>query len=235
MMFKNKQLRRTMAIAGVSCLLLTGNLFAAEKQQPPTTLDGDVVEYDMKTSIVTAKGNVLMTQGDMKSTGDEAEYNSKTKAGRVEGNVIAVDKSKDLRITCHKATTDAEQHMIAEGDVHGKMEDKTFAGPRVDYFQPKDYAIIENGGTITSKDGVFTADRMEGFLKEEHIIGQGHAHLVSPPNDMEAGGDQLDYYGLEQDQAILTGNAWAIQYNNTLRSNRLVIHLNDQKQATVSE
>lgn len=234
-MFKKRQLSRTMAIAGAACFLLTGSLFAAEKQQPPTSLDGDVVEYNMKTGVVTAKGNVLMTQGDMKSTGDEAEYNSKTKAGRVEGNVIAIDKAKDLRITCHKATTDAEQHMVAEGDVHGKMEDKTFAGDRVDYFQQKDYALIENGGTITSKEGVFTADRMEGFLKEEHIIGRGNAHMISPANDMEAGGDQLDYYGLEQDQAILTGNAWAIQYNNTLKSNRLVIHLNDQNKATVSE
>ena len=115
------------------------------------------------------------------------------------------------------------------------MEDKTFTGPIVEYFQPQDYVLIRERGVITSKDGSFTADEMEGYLKEEHLIGRGNAHVISPPNDMEAGGDLLNYYGLDQSKAVLTGNAWAVQYNNTLKSNTLTILLAKDGKAKVTE
>ena len=231
-MINKKHFARVLAIAGFSTLLAAGTLFAADK---PTSLDADTVEYDMQTGIVTAKGDVLMIQGDMKVTGQEAEYNSKTKEGSVEGNVIAVQSAKNMRVTAQKVTSDAQQHMVATGNVYGTMEDKTFSGPIVEYFQPQDYVLIRQGGTITSKDGVFTADEMEGYLKEEHLIGRGNVHVVSQPNDMEAGGDLLNYYGLEQGKAVLTGNAWAVQYNNTLKSNQLTILLAKDGQAKVTE
>lgn len=231
-MLNKKLLKRALAMAGLSTLLLTGTIFAADE---PATLDADTVEYDMSTGIATAKGNVLMVRGDMKATGDEAEYNSKTKAGRVEGNVIAVQPSKSMRLTAHKLTSDAEQHMVATGDVHGTMEDKTFDGPIVEYFEQKDYILIPQRGTIGSKDGTFTADKMEGYLKEEHLIGHGNAHVVSPVNDMEAGGDLLNYYGQQEGKAVLTGNAWAVQYNNTLKSNTLTILLAKDGSAKVTK
>ena len=48
---------------------------------------------------------------------------------------------------------------------------------------------------------------------------------MSPPRDLEAGGDQFDYYGQGDGRAVLTGNAWAVQGNNTMRSQRLTIYL----------
>ena len=86
---------------------------------------------------------------------------------------------------------------------------------------------------MTSKDGTITADRLEGWLKEDRYKGTGHAHLVSPPKKLEAGGDQLDYFGQQQGKAILTGNAWAIQDNNTLNSSRLTIYIADDGNAKV--
>ena len=219
-------------MAAVSAVITTGTLSAAGE---PTSLDADTVEYDMATGVITATGDVLMAQGDLKVTGQEAQYNSKTQEGRVEGNVIAVQSAKNMRVTAQKLTSDAQQHMMATGDVYGTMEDKTFSGSVVEYFQPQDYVLIPQGGTITSKDGVFTADEMQGYLKDEHLIGKGNVHVVSQPNDMEAGGDVLDYYGLEQGKAVLTGNAWAVQYNNTLKSNKLTIILAKDGQAKVSE
>ncbi len=232
MMFKKKHFCRALAMAALSTALTAGTLFAADEA---ASLDADVVEYNIQTGIATAKGDVLMVRGDLKVTGQEAEYNSNTKEGRVEGNVIAVQSSKNMRVTAHKVISDAQQHMVASGDVYGTMEDKTFSGPLVEYFQSRDYVLIKQGGTITSKDGTFTADEMEGFLKEEHLIGRGNAHVVSPPNDMEAGGDLLNYYGLEQGKAILTGNAWAVQNNNTLKSNQLTILLAKDGKAKVAE
>ena len=230
-MFKKEILARALVLAALSSMAVSAALAAGE----PTSLDADNVEYDMETGVVTATGDVLMVQGDLKVTGLEAQYNSKTQEGRVEGNVIAVQSAKNMRVTAQKVTSDAQQHMVATGDVYGTMEDKTFSGPVVEYFQPQDYVLIRQGGTITSKDGVFTADEMEGYLKDEHLIGRGNAHVVSQPNDMEAGGDVLNYYGLEQGKAVLTGNAWAVQYNNTLKSNTLTIILAKDGKAKVSE
>ncbi len=231
-MFNKRTLVRALAMAAVSGMIATGTLFAAGE---PTSLDADNVEYDMTTGVVTATGDVLMVQGDLKVTGQQAQYNSKTKEGRVEGNVIATQSAKNMRVTAQKVTSDAQQHMVASGDVYGTMEDKTFSGAVVEYFQPQDYVLIPQGGTITSQDGVFTADVMEGYLKDEHLVGRGNVHVVSQPNDMEAGGDELNYYGLDQGKAVLTGNAWAVQYNNTLKSNQLTILLAKDGKAKVSE
>ena len=219
-------------MACLATITAAGTLYAADE---PINMDADTVEYDMETGLVNAKGDVLMVQGALKVSGQEAQYNSKTQEGMVEGNVIAVQSDKNMRVTAQKVTSDVQQHMVATGDVYGTMEDKTFSGPIVEYFQPQDYVLIKQGGTITSKDGVFTADEMEGYLTEEHLIGRGNAHVVSQPNDMEAGGDVLNYYGLDQGKAVLTGNAWAVQYNNTLKSNKLTILLAKDGQAKVSE
>lgn len=235
MMVNRKQLCRALAISAASLLMSAGTLLAAGENTTPASLDADTVEYNMQTGVVTAKGDVLMVQGALKVTGKEAEYNSKTQEGRVEGNVIVVQSEKKMRVTAQRVTTDAQQHMVATGDVYGTMEDKTFSGPIVEYFQPQDHVLIKQGGIITSKDGTFTADEMEGYLKEEHLIGRGNAHVVSPPNNMEAGGDLLNYYGLEQGKAVLTGNAWAVQDNNTLKSNQLTILLNKDGTARVAE
>ena len=211
-----------------------GMIYAAGANETPepSSLDADTVEYDMKTGVVTAEGNVLMKRGVSKIAGDKAAYNTNTQEGMVEGNVVAV--REDMRVTCDKLTTDGPDHMLALGNVRGTQQDKSFTGETVEYFPKQNgYVKIPTGGTIASKDGTFTADFMEGWLGEEHYVGIGHAHLVSPPNDLEAAGDRVDYFGKETGKAILTGNAWAIQDNNMVRGNRLTIYLAQDGKAKV--
>ena len=219
--------KKVMGLFLAGCLAAAGPFAAsiyAEPNGEPASLDADTVEYDMSTGLVVATDNVLMKRGDAKVSGARATYNTKTMDGLVEGNVIAV--RGDMRVTCDLIRSDGQQHMQAVGNVHGTQQDKSFIGEQVDYYpQQNDYVLIETGGTISSADGVFTADRMEGWLKDEHYVGTGHAHLVSPPKDLEAGADRVDYYGLGQDKAVLTGNAWAVQENNTLRGNVLTLYL----------
>ncbi|MBO6179551.1 MAG: organic solvent tolerance protein OstA [Selenomonadaceae bacterium] len=206
-------------------LMCTANIFAApEKDKEGATLDADTVEYDMKTGQAKAEGNVLMTRGLTKLTGKYAEYNLNTKVGTVEGNVIGVREK--MRITCDKLRSEGPEHMFATGNVKGREEDKTFEGDYVEYFpEQNDYVKIPGKGKITSKDGVFTANMMEGWLKDEHYVGVGNAHLISPPNDLEGGGDRVDYFGKEEGKAILTGNAWAFQDNHMVRGNKITIYL----------
>lgn len=89
------------------------------------------------------------------------------------------------------------------------------------------------GGTLTSADGTFTANRLEGWLDDAHYVGTGNAHVISPPRNLEAGGDRMDYYGRDQGQVVVTGSAWALQDNNTMKSNRLTIYLAKDGQAGV--
>ena len=66
---------------------------------------------------------------------------------------------------------------------------------------------------------------MEGWLDDQYYYGTGNAHLLSPQRQLEAGGDRVDYYAAENGKAILTGNAWVYQDNNTIRGNRLTVYL----------
>lgn len=216
-------------------LLAGGTIYAANDKNVndvPSSLDGDEISYDMRTGVITAQGNVLMTHGNAKIAGNAAEFNMKTKAGSIQGNVIAIQD--DMKMTAESCVSDGE-HIVAKGDsVHAVKGDKSYTGPQVDYFQSKHYILMEYGGVIASKAGdTFTADRMEGWTDTNNAKGTGNAHLVSPTRKLEAAGDNVDYYGKEAKtgepaKAYLTGNAWAVQENNTLRSNRLVVYLADE-------
>ena len=230
-MTANKISKLAAIIAAVAALNAGSAIYAAEDNDLPASLDADTVEYDMKTGIVTAVGDVLMKRGSsMRVAGERAVYNINTKEGTVEGKVVAV--RDDIRITCDKVTSDGQEHMTATGNVYGTQLDRSFTGERVDYFPNQNkYILVESGGRVSNKDGVFTADRLEGWLDDEHYVGTGNAHLVSPARQLEAGGDRFDYYAKERGKLVMTGNAWAVQNNNTVKSNRLTMYLTEENSA----
>ena len=223
-------IKKAVVLAGIATMAISGTIYAADNNEP-ATLDAEEVEYDMESGLASAKGNVIMTKGNATVTGNYAEYNSKTQEGKVRGNVVAT--KEDMRVTADLVTTDGPDHMIAVGSVNGTKADKHFMGPKVEYFQKDEYVLIPSGGSITSADGTFRADLIRGFMKEDHIVGNGNAYMVSPKNNMEAGGDQVDYWGKEKGKAIITGNAWAVQDNNTLKSKKLTVYLADDGKTSV--
>ncbi len=218
----------------ISAMVLTLPAAAEEKEELPSELNADEVEYDMETGDLIATGNVLLKHGTGKATGKKAKYNVNTKAAYLIGNVVVI--RDDMKLTCDKLTSDGKV-MQADGRVHGVQtvapnekypngDKRTFTGDHVDFYpDDKNHVIIPAGGLITSGDGTFTADHIEGWLDEEHYIGIGNAHIVSPPRQMEAGGNRIDYFGKEQGKAILTGNAWAIQENNKVKGERLTVYM----------
>ncbi len=223
-----KKLALTMAM---SLALPLGQLSAAGE---PAELNADSVEYDMTSGQAVAVGDVLLKQGNTKVTGAKATYNSKTQEGTVEGSVIAVRDT--LRLTCDRIVTTAQEKIIASGSVRGVDGDKSFAGEQVEYYpQQNKYVKIPGGGTISNADGTFSASYMEGWLDDEHYVGQGSVHVSSPARRMEAGGDHADYRGKEQGVVVLTGNAWAVQENNMMKSNKLTLYLDPEGRAKVKD
>lgn len=204
------------------CFILTGTLYAAADSKP-VELNANTVEYDTQTGLITATGSVKMIQDGAVLTGASAQYNSKTQEGFVTGGVVA-DK-EDMHMTAAMIKTSGSNHMIATGNVVAVKADKTLTGPQIDYYLDTSYAVIESNARVTMNDGTFTSDRMEAYLNENRLIGTGNVHIVSPPRNLDAVGEQATYYGKDDGKVILTGNAVATQNNNTLRSNKLTIYL----------
>ena len=224
--------------AAIAAMLISSAAMAAEKDDLPSEVNADAIEYDMNTGVVAAEGNVLLKHGTTKATGLHALYNVNTKEAHLIGNVIVVDE--DMRITCGALMSNGQGHMLADGNViatqtlapNEKYPDgdvRTFRGEHIDFFpDDRKHVIIPGGGIAKSEvEGTFTADHMEGWIDDERYIGTGNAHLISQTRNLEAGGDKVDYDGLQEGKAVVSGNAWAIQNNNTIRGNRLTVYLAD--------
>lgn len=224
--------------AGLAAMLISSAAIAAEKDDLPSEVNADAIEYDMNTGVVSAEGNVLLKHGTTKATGLHALFNVQTKEAHLIGNVIVVDE--DMRLTCGALKSNGQGHMVADENViatqtvapNEKYPDgdvRTFMGDHIDYFpDDRKHVLIPGGGIAKSEvEGTFTADKLEGWIDDERYIGTGNAHLISEVRKLEAGGDQVDYDGKQEGKAVLSGNAWAYQDNNTIRGNRLTVYLAD--------
>jgi len=225
-------------LAALTAAMLVSSVALAAQNNEPSEVNADAIEYDMNTGIVTAEGNVLLKHGATKATGLHALFNVNTKEARLLGNVIVV--REDMRITCNALASNGQGYMTATGNViatqnlaptekYPEGDVRTFTSEHIDYYpDDRKHFVIPTGGFAESKvEGTFTADRMEGWIDDEHYIGNGNAHMVSPARNMEAGGDNVDYNGKDAGKAVLSGNAWAYQDNNTIRGNRLTVYLAD--------
>ena len=221
-----------------AAMLVSSAATAADKDDLPSEVNADAIEYDMETGVVTAEGNVLLKHGTTKATGLHALFNVKTKAAQLIGNVIVVDE--DMRITCEALKSNGQGHMLADGNVvaiqtlmpdakYPNGDRRTFTGEHIDFFpDDRKHVIIPTGGVAKSEvEGTFTADHMEGWIDDERYISTGNAHLISQTRNLEAGGDKVDYDGKQEGKAVVSGNAWAIQDNNTIRGNHLTVYLAD--------
>lgn len=196
---------------GILLLLTAGAVCtaasAARQSAEPTNLTADSLTYDTRTGVVTAEANVRMEQGTGWIEGARATYNTRTEEGTVEGGVRAM--REDMQLSCDRLFAQGQNHWQATGSVRMVKADRTFTGPQADYYPAQnDYILASAGGTITSANGSISADRLEGWLKENRFTGVGNARLASPPRDLEGGGDRMDYFGnAERPYVVLDGNA----------------------------
>ena len=219
-------------------MLISSAALAADKENVPSEVNADAIEYDMNTGVASAEGNVLLKYGTTKATGLHALFNVNTKEAHLIGNVIVVDE--DMRLTCGALMSNGQGHMVADENViatqtvapNEKYPDgdvRTFRGDHIDFYpDDRKHVVIPGGGIAQSEvEGTFTADSLEGWIDDERYIGTGNAHLISQTRNLEAGGDVVDYDGKQEGKAVVSGNAWAIQNNNTIRGNRLTVYLAD--------
>lgn len=228
-MTKKKLYRGILTLLAVSAVCTAAA--APQQGNEPTNLTADSLTYDTTTGLVTAEKNVRLEQGTGWIEGTRATYNTKTEEGTVEGGVRAM--REDMNLSCDRLFAASQEHWQATGSVHMVKAERTFTGAQVDYYPSQnDYILAGSGGTITSADGTLTADRLEGWMKENRFIGTGNAHIVSPPRDLEGGGDRMEYFGgVERPYVVLDGSAWVFQGNNMARSNHMTVYLADDGSA----
>ena len=232
-----KKIPRWASLIAAACLFTSAVALAAPEGEKPeagnqgklSELNADKVEYNMKTGQMTAEGNVVIHYDGGVATGAFVTYNTKTHQGEMTGGVVA-DK-EEMHLDCDRVDILSQTKMVAIGNVHGWKQDKRVDAPRVEYDNGEGYVRLPEGGMLSSADGTFTADYMEGWMKTEQAKGVGNAHVISPPKNFEGGGDEAEYFGKESGKLVLTGNAWGIQDNNMLRSARLTVFLDEQGQA----
>ena len=217
----------TLLAAGAVCTAAA----APQQGNEPMNLTADNLTYDTRTGLITAETNVRMEQGAGWIEGARATYNTKTEEGTIEGGVRAV--RDDMNLSCERLVGIGQEHWQAFGSIHMVKAGRTFTGAQVDYYPAQnDYILAGSGGTITSADGTLSADRLEGWMKDNHFVGTGNARVVSPPRDIGGGGDRMEYFGgVERPYVVLDGNAWVFQGNNMARSNHMTVYLADDGSA----
>ena len=216
------------ALAVLLTVAFSSQMFAAGSK--PVEMNGDTIEYDTVTGIMTAQGGIRVVQDNGVMTGDTAVYNTKTQEATVTGNVKVVKEKSTL--TAPKVVSFNNNHIIATDGAVLVNEDKTLRGPQIDYYADRQYAIATGGATVISQDATMTADQVESFLAEDRAVAQRNVHIVSDMRKLDAVSDLATYYGAKaaqnQGKVILTGNARAVQDGNVLTGNVLTIYLDDK-------
>ena len=101
--------------ACVAAMFISSAAIAADKDDQPSEVNADAIEYDMNTGVIAAEGNILLKHGTTRATGLHALFNVKTKEAHLIGNVIVVDE--DMRITCGALMSNGQGHMVADENV----------------------------------------------------------------------------------------------------------------------
>lgn len=83
-------------------------------QEPPVLLGADAVTFDEANSLVTASGNVELSQGARTVHADTITYNQKTKVVIASGNVRLVEPSGDILFSNYAELTDDMRDAFVE-------------------------------------------------------------------------------------------------------------------------
>lgn len=211
-----------------ACMAAALPVYAADGDKP-VELNGDTIEYASSSGVITATGNVRVIQDGAIMTGAAAVYNTKSSVGEVTGGVV-LDK-EDLHMTADTVKSLSETHISAQGSVVLTKADSTVYGSQIDYHSDREMAILPNGGRVVNPDAEITADYMESFVKEDRTVGRGNVHIVSSTRNLDAVGDNCEYFGGrdKQGKVILTGNAVVVQDGNTMRGNKMTLLMDEQK------
>lgn len=216
-------MKKQLGVLLLGCMLTIGSFTAVQAADAPTSIKADVIEYNTKTGITTAKGNVVISQQDGQATAAAAEYNTKDKTGRLTGGVAAT--KDDARINCDTLVLNDENHTTAIGNAVMKKQDKTLRAAQVEYYKDRNFMeTVGSWGELALDDGsVLTAGYINYDGRVGYATAENNVQIVSNARNLTASADKAVYDMNRQGTIELTGNATATQNGNTISGNQLRI------------
>ena len=208
---------------------------AAAASQPAVSVMADTMQYDGKTQIATATGNVVIVRDQATMTGDKAVYNLKTAEADMDGNVTV--QQPDMHLTAAKLHSTNKNYVIATGDVRGIYGDKKLNGDQVEYYLDQDYGIVTGNGYLEADGSQMWADHIDAGTKKILAVGTGNVHIESPADNLTAYSDKAEYTqtpGNDDGVINLFGNVQANQTGNSLTGDNVQIRMADNSAQAMS-
>ncbi|WP_083615778.1 LptA/OstA family protein [Megasphaera cerevisiae] len=230
-----QQLRKKVLVAvimGIMLMPVSGSIAA---DNPAVSVTADALEYNGKTQVATATGNVVIVREQATMTGDKAIYNLKTAEADMEGNVSV--QQPEMNLTASKLHSANRNYVIATGDVRGVYGDKKVNGDQVEYYLDQDYSIVTGHGYLEAQGSQMWADHISAWFKQIKAVGTGNVHIESPADSLTAYANQAVYNqtpGSNDGVIHLTGDVHATQNGNSLTGNNVQIRLADNSVQTMS-
>ena len=221
-------MKKQLGVLLLGCVLTVCSFTAVQAAGEPTSIKANVIEYNTKTGVTTASGNVVITQEDGQAQASAAEYNTKTKAGRLTGGVVAT--KGDARITSATLVMHDDNHMTAIGSATIKKQDKTLRAEQVEYYQDREFMETAGSwGELVMDDGsTLTAGYINYDLRQGLAIAKDNVKIVSEARSLTAAADTVTYDTARDGVIELVGNATDTQNGNTISGNNLRITNDDQ-------
>ena len=231
---KQKLYMKILAAVMASAMLLPAAVTIAA-DNPSVSVTADKLEYNGKTQIAKATGNVVIVRDQATLTGNVATYNLKTAEADMEGNVTA--QQPDMHMTSDKLHSTNRNYLIATGNVKGVYGDKKVNGDQVEYYLDQDHGIVTGHGYLEAQGSQMWADHINAWFKQIKAVGTGNVHIESPAENLVAYANQAVYTqtpGQNDGVIHLTGNVNATQNGNSLNGDNVDIRLADNSVQTRS-
>ena len=223
------------ALLGAMVLPAVGAVAADNNGNPAVSVTADTLEYNGKTQVATATGNVVIVRDQATMTGNKAVYNLKTAEADMEGNVSI--QQPDMQLNADKVHSTNKNYVDATGSVRGGYDDKKVNGDKVEYYLAQDYGIVTGNGYLEAQGSQMWADHINAWFKQIKAVGTGNVHIESPAENLVAYANQAVYTrttGQNDGVIHLRGNVHAAQNGNSLNGDNVDIRLADNSVQTRS-
>ncbi len=189
------------------------------------SITADHMDYNGATKIATAKGNVVIVNGENTIKGEEGVYDMNSQTAQVTGNVVLSGPS----LSGHAYSITATQDGIytGSGNAYFQKEGDSISGNVVVYNSKTGYGEAENG-TVVSDGMSVSANKITAWMKKIEIIGDGNVRMNSDKDNFHATSNHVKYTQTPEKKdgiAVLTGNVFAKQNDNTLRGPSVIVNM----------
>jgi lipopolysaccharide export system protein LptA len=149
-------------------------------RKEPIRINSDSLEYDHRGSMITYRGNVQVTQGDVTLAADRLSITYDPTAAEGAGALPAQGGADRIR------------EIVAEGGVRIRQGQRLAEGRRAVFDQAKQTIVLSDGAVLHEGPNQVTGDRIIVYLQEERSVVESGSHsrvraVLYPESSPDAG------------------------------------------------